>query len=122
MSFMEPEIYRGGYWDVETTAGGAIIPDDVCGRAEIKDYVEGDVQNVRHRSGWLARLQAPGYMDATEWAAFPCRREALAYILEMYGTPDDGPREDWEQELESELKRLERAKRYREKRRASNGV
>lgn len=37
-------------------------------------------------SMWWARLQAPGYLDATEWAGgFDSEREAQAHIAAFYG-------------------------------------
>ncbi len=55
------------------------------------------VLELKH--GWLARLSASGYMDCTEWCAYETEEEAKAALVEMYGTNDDGEKQDWELDL-----------------------
>lgn len=38
-----------------------------------------------HEPGWYARLQAPGYLDATDWIGpYASHEEALAALVEQY--------------------------------------
>ncbi len=123
MSFMQPEIFEDDYYAVECNHGETnIVPADVISHGtiprdvpiatlngDLADYCEGSPDDPDEpcelKHGWLCRLQAPGYMDSTEWSAFDTEREAIDFVLDFYGTQDDGPREDWEIPLE--LRRLE---------------
>jgi hypothetical protein len=100
MSFMEPEVYEGSAWVVETTCGTEVIPSDLVGdnptQADLRDYCEGAPQ--QHGAffvpelayGWFARLSAPGYMDCAAWTGpFDTEGEAEAYLSETYGTDED---------------------------------
>lgn len=116
MSFMQPEIYESDYYEVEYDHGStAFIPLDVVDadyNGNLRDYVEGKIDEpdapVTVKSGWVCRLQAPGYMDATDWSAFDTEREAIEHILETYGSCDrDSPPEDWERDLENRLEEIE---------------
>lgn len=93
-AFMQPEVYFGEYFEVEANHGETtIIPVDVepaaRTNADLADYVEGRIdepdETVLRKTGWLARMQAPGYLDATEWAAFDSEAEAYDYLDEYYG-------------------------------------
>src|SRR5882672_10415185 len=93
-AFMQPEVYYGEYFEVEANHGECnILPVDVESGArvngDLSDYIEGRVDApfapVERKSGWLARMQAPGYLDATEWSAHETEAEALAYLEEYYG-------------------------------------
>ena len=95
MSFMKPEVYKGLYFQVETTHGTEIVPVDAIGRTAVThvkallNYLEGaaldDDERVIVSEGWLARMSAPGYMDCTSWGAYPSESSALAYLDDMYG-------------------------------------
>lgn len=99
MSFMKPEIYFGGYFEIETTHGTECVPADVIGRTcstaaeAFANYVEGKIQDddelIEYREGWLTRMSAPGYMDCTEWSVHPTEEEAREYLADMYGD-DEG--------------------------------
>lgn len=100
--FMVAEIYRTDVWEVSANGGethvvpAALIPQERTGvelLTALEDYVEGAVDTeddeitpiAELRQGvWLARMSAPGYLDATEWAAFDTREEAEDYLIEMY--------------------------------------
>ena len=57
---------------------------------------------LERKHGWLAHLTAPGYLDQTDLCAYSSYEEAKDALLEMYGSNDDGPREDWEKDLHDE--------------------
>ncbi len=57
-------------------------------------------------TGWVAYMSAPGYMDRTDSCTFETEAEALDYLLDMYGTQDDGEPEDWEEKVQDRLKEL----------------
>lgn len=97
--FMKPEVYKGKYFEVETNVGTEIVPAEVLDRGvtavfveDLYDYLEGDPNDPNElcaaKDGWLARLQAPGYLDCTSWSAHKTEKEALDYLEEMYG--DEG--------------------------------
>jgi hypothetical protein len=53
------------------------------------DYAEGDVIGVQLRTGYGARLSAPGYMDRTDWSVFDTEEEAQTYLEETYPEDED---------------------------------
>ena len=93
--FMKPVVYHGGYFEIDTTQGTQIVPDDVIGRTmgthveAFANYIEGEPMDpdevVEHKTGWLARLSAPGYMDCTDWTAHATLDEAEKYLEDTYG-------------------------------------
>lgn len=90
---MIPEYLEGPAWAVDTTAGIWYVPGDLV-RAkrtraatirELGPYVEGDIVDFEWiANAVLARLSAPGYIDATEWVGFKTLREAERYIEDTY--------------------------------------
>jgi hypothetical protein len=98
---MEPEIIECEYYQIGTTHGTWFVPCDATVNGELKPYVDGEILYVEQHQGWLARLRMPGYMDCTEWCGFETEEAAKEYLLDIYGTKDDGPREEWEEELKT---------------------
>ena len=98
MAFMRQEIYKGSYFEIETTNGTEIVPSDVIGRTmgthveAFANYLDGkpfdDDEVIECKEGWLARLSAPGYMDCTTWGAYASEEAARAALVEMYGDDD----------------------------------
>lgn len=96
MQFMKPEIYRGGYFKVNTSAGTEIVPADgvamtVHVTALLTSLIgrpDDPAELITAREGWLARMSAPGYLDCTDWTAHPSKSAAEQYLVEAYG-PDD---------------------------------
>lgn len=106
MAFMEPEITDQEEWyEVEGNACTEWVQVSLVGHfwpfphvkevdfehgrnnlpGELKDYCENkDVYAIRLIEGYGARMQAPGYMDATEWCVFESEAEAAAYLEEHY--------------------------------------
>lgn len=97
---MQPQVYKGEYFKVDTSEGTEIVPVDVVGRTmnahvdALLNYLEGrptDPEEVCEvHSGWLARMSAPGYMDCTAWTAHASESEATKYLTDMYGGDDEG--------------------------------
>jgi hypothetical protein len=97
---MQPQVYQGEFFRVNTSAGTETVPADVLslrvGGVEasiLADYLEGTPDDPQEiiptESGWLARMSAPGYLDCTDWTAHNTEAEALAYLAEMYGDDTD---------------------------------
>jgi hypothetical protein len=119
-AFMKPEIYEGDAYSVETNQGTFVVPADLASiemgigqvltdddatfqsaKEALADFVEGDIQEITMDHGWLGRYQAPGYMDATEWALYASKEEAEKELQDMYGDNEEGE-EEAEVENESE--------------------
>lgn len=93
--FMQPYIEEADYFVVPTNLGDEIVPADVVGRTcstaaeAFANYVEGTISDpdelIDLRHGYIARLSAPGYLDATDWCAFETAEEAAEFLIEMYG-------------------------------------
>lgn len=98
-SFLKPEIAFDEYFEVETTCGREIVPTDVIGRtmnvdvSALLDCLEGtplDQDAIAEvKSGWLARMIAPGFLDCTDWTAFDTEEEARQYLFDTYGSEAD---------------------------------
>lgn len=107
MSFMQPHIEFASFYLVETVHGTECIPEDVCGAItdprQLQGYCEGDIcfdedipaseQVPELRTGWIARLSAPGYMDCTDWSWHETEDEAREYLADAYGTDDENEEE-----------------------------
>lgn len=102
MSFMQPVIEHGEYFEIETTCGTEIVPADVAlpfirpvnmQTTLLLPYLEGTPNDpdeiLEPKTGWLARMSAPGYLDCTSWTAHETELEAEEYLEEMYGD-DEG--------------------------------
>ncbi|MFM0341160.1 hypothetical protein [Paraburkholderia fungorum] len=92
-SFMKPQIYHGGYFEIETTCGMEVVPVSVCGEvrsvAELTDFLEGSPLyggvTIDRCDGWLARMSAPSYMDCTGWTHHRTEDAAQQYLVNNYG-------------------------------------
>jgi hypothetical protein len=99
MSFMQKQIYKGSYFEIDTTHGTEIVPSDVIGRTvgthidAFADYLEGSPYDteecVECKDGWIARMSAPGYTDCTSWSAHKTEKSASDYLDEMYGEGEE---------------------------------
>lgn len=102
MAFMQRVVEHADYYDVSANHGEThCVPADVVGtpktNADFSDYIDGTVDNPDDapdamKTGYIARMSAPGYMDCTPWAGFATRAEAEAYLTDYYG--DDDTEED----------------------------
>jgi len=65
--------------------------------ARLSDYIENKpeaVWSIERKSGFLARMSAPGYMDATEWTMHDTEQEAADYLRDYYGDDEDESESD----------------------------
>lgn len=90
--FMQPEVYFGYAYEVETTCGIELVPWDAVGDVkcveDLQDYLDGGIcgdQPLVKLAGFLARLSAAGYMDCTPWTIHDTEMEAMEYLGETYG-------------------------------------
>jgi hypothetical protein len=86
--FMEPEIVRGEWVEVDGPCGVDAIPAEYVSALTadgVRDYTENrEIWSIEKRSGYGARFSAPGYMDCTEWSVFDTLQEAVDYLAETY--------------------------------------
>ena len=97
-TFMRPEVTAKQLWAcIATIAGDWWVPVDVLTATEVAAAKRGDFEPLRKYTeasrvdseqsklmqGYGVRLQAPGYMDATEWEVFPSKLRALERALEL---------------------------------------
>lgn len=102
-NFMQPYVEYCQYFEVETTCGTEIVPADIIGRTvgtaaeAFENYVEGRILDTDEclecKTGWLARMSAPGYMDCTDWSVHKTEDEARAYLRETYEDDEDNGEE-----------------------------
>lgn len=110
MSFMQQQITHGDYFAIDTDQGTEYVPAGITGLVAVPEelnttldedhanwptmlaalhiYCMGTIVEVTPKTGWLARMSAPGYMDCTDWSPFGSEEEAVKGLTEMYG--DEG--------------------------------
>jgi hypothetical protein len=107
MSFMEPQVEFGSWYEIDGPMGTEVVPADIVGDIELDDFESGSAvpkaladycenrtaYSIQKREGWGARLSAPGYLDCTEWSVFDTEAEARDHLEEMYGGDDDDAQE-----------------------------
>ena len=78
--FMVDEITEKKEWIVAETLNGEVyhIP------AEYFDFSEEEYVSTEQIKGFGARIQAPGYLDSTEWTVFDTEEQARKYLHETY--------------------------------------
>lgn len=105
MSFMQPQVCRRTWIEVDTPDGTIVLPGDLFTSAGIamlhkasindvsiagpllKDYIPCDIDDVEAievKEGWGARLSAPGYMDCTEWSVYETEKKAWTVLIDEY--------------------------------------
>lgn len=103
MAFMEPDIYHGEYYILESSTHGTTflplyVEPGAKTNADLAMYCEGPIDSpeepVNIASGILARMSAPGYLDCTEWSPYASEDEALADLRENYGLEDEDDEAD----------------------------
>jgi len=111
---MIPEYRYGGWFVVETSEGGEVIPDDVIlGKGEkpedvlamffnpktargtqerFEEFLQGKPEGEPEwHHGWGCRLSMPGYMDCTDWVLGENQEEVRDYIVDTFECdPDTG--------------------------------
>lgn len=98
---MRPQYTNEAFHAGEDKYGSTVlVPADVYGSIERFTAECGIVRDAETIArAWFARLSAPGYMDATEWAGpFASLKAAHAYIEQTYDvdpvTGDDDDDDD----------------------------
>ena len=99
---MRPEVIFGEWFEIDGGNGITFVPADIVNhpliegvlewdgmheddRDEFLQYYEGgEFYTVESRSGYGARLSAPGYLDCTEWSVFGTEEEAWEYLESDY--------------------------------------
>jgi hypothetical protein len=91
MAFMKHDIQFFTAWQVDTTHGMQIIPTDVCGDEPGPDDIDGTAYDDPEKvQGWFCRLDAPGYMDCTDWSGpYDTKDEAIEALEDMYPEEDE---------------------------------
>lgn len=116
MGFMQPEIIRADFVELDGRCGLYYVPTDVLARAtvhfleseaggwpvradEMPESIRADLAQfyegpefevaVFLPDVYGARLSAPGYLDCTEWTVHSSAAEAKEYLEEVYGEEDD---------------------------------
>ena len=88
MPHMQHQVIYDTFLEGETTEGTILLHPDVWD--EKKHYILCAGERWTKRRGWFARLSAPGYLDATDWAGpFKTAEEASDYLDEVYGDESD---------------------------------
>jgi hypothetical protein len=93
---LKPDIVYDDWWCVELEAACASVSDDTNiyypnSFFTVKSVVEllndeGITSGaVSLKSGWGARLSAPGHLDGTTWELFDTEDEAKKYLMEEFG-------------------------------------
>lgn len=129
-SFMEKVVYEDFAFEVESDGGTQIVPVDFVGSlglaegqsvtpesegfdqivdalSEFFEGPAGNVHSVTLRKGWLARMSAPGYMDATDWMIFDTEEEANEELDRLYGDDEEGDGRVPGEDFDSVMLRLE---------------
>ena len=91
---MQKQVIYDRWCVIDTTHGTVAIPHDlVCaGKGKTTSptardfalFIEGDFISCEIIDGWGARLNMPGYLDATEWSVFKTEDEAHNHLTNMY--------------------------------------
>lgn len=93
MSLMRPQTWYGSYTEIDTTERTYFIPSDFIptglAKRYYRHYVQGEIQTIETKTGWLGRMSAPGYLDCTEWEPGESEAELLETLNELYGPLED---------------------------------
>ena len=82
--FMEAEVTDKQRWlEVDGPRGIEFFPLNYISRAEALKAYGSNRWTARTIMGYGVRMQAPGYLDATEWEVYTNQREALRRAREM---------------------------------------
>ena len=107
MAFMKLDVQFFTAYHVDTECGTEIVPTAIAGAIDLDAepttdawegllmYCEGSrIEGVEKKTGFYARLSAPGYLDCTSWDGPHATREAaLLSVRETYDVDADGETE-----------------------------
>ena len=88
---MRPDICFGSFYEVETDLYTQAIPESVCDKDNLTEYVEGTILSVELKTCYAARLSAAGFTDCTEYVLFDDVKEAYEYLVAAYSNRDAEP-------------------------------
>ena len=96
--FMQPETMYGLWYIMETKyKGTCCFPAEYFSKEELLKQAANGVtlEDIEEKVGWCSRLQAPGYLDTTEWdGPYDTEEEALEELKSLYWDDDDEEEED----------------------------
>jgi hypothetical protein len=62
---------------------------------ELKDYCNNKTAwSIARQHGWVGRMQAPGYLDCTDWESADSEAELVEQLKEYHGCTECGEFED----------------------------
>lgn len=110
--FMKSDYRQDNFYLVDMMDGSTCcVPQHVSGKVkhvrQLAMYCDGDPvknQKLTVQSGFVYRLSADGYMDATDWSYASTELEMLKEMIDMFGSDS----EDEENMFEWERTALER--------------
>ena len=87
--FMQPEIVEDTWYVGEDKYRVYFaIPSDVMALEQVIEETGADPEDIETVKGFGARIQAPGYMDASDWTVYDTEQEAIDYLMEYYAPED----------------------------------
>lgn len=83
---LQPTIRFGEWIVADTSEGDVVYPADLFTQESVfeihkEEITRGDIQLIE---GWGACLDAPGYIDKTEWIFCDSEEEAKTHLMETY--------------------------------------
>ena len=88
--FMQPVIYFGRFFEVETDQGTEFIDQELIGftahpdKKDFTDYIEGnEIYSYRLYDGYGAYFSAPGYMARTDLTVFETEAKAEQFLIDQ---------------------------------------
>lgn len=115
--FMKPDYRQDNFYLVELIDGSTeCIPFHVSGKVkrveDLKDYLSESPtpnQTLIVRSGYVYRLSADGYMDATDWSYASTELKMWKEMVDLFGSDSDDEENmfEWEVEALERIKELE---------------
>lgn len=81
---MRPEILKDKYLVIITVGDGDIHIPLSQWTGDNTDYTTSEILEIEEKTGYLARLNRPGYLDCTDWCGFDSRSEAIAHLISSY--------------------------------------
>jgi len=90
------------WWEVDGREGTMYFPCDeftAQQAAEAYEFPQA-IDSITRRTGYGARLSAPGYLDCTDWTVCDTEEEARETLRELFGDDDDDDDDDDDESAE----------------------
>ena len=92
---MQPEVSQGAFIIDHANGERSVIPLEYADDVHVTGPIHETDETERRPEAYVARLSAPGYMDATDWTGpFDTEEQALVALREMYGDDDNEESDD----------------------------